>query len=159
MNTILLPGDVLLYKASSLYGRIIAIKTWHPISHVECYIGAGHSVASRDGVGTGQYPVRLSDLAVVCRPPASFNVVQALHWFAAQPHRPYGWLELVNFVGIALQKKGVVCSPFVTEFLRAGGFDPFNGDLADNIAPFQFEDVDEMRKIPIEAGAPPEVAA
>jgi hypothetical protein len=62
------PGDVLLYKPKGLFGWLIRVKTWHKIAHVECYVGDGLSVASRDGKGVGKYPLRSSELAVVCRP-------------------------------------------------------------------------------------------
>jgi hypothetical protein len=149
---ILRPGDVLLYKATSVYGRIIAVKTWHPIAHVEVYVGNGFSVASRDGQGTGQYPVRTSDIAVVCRPPNSFDLGAARRWFLAQPHRDYGWLDLLQFTGWNVNTNGVVCSPFATEFLRAGHFDPFNGEPAPKIAPFEFALVDEMQIYPVLKG-------
>jgi hypothetical protein len=132
-------GDVLLYRAKGLYGRLIAVKTWHDISHVEIYVGGFQSVASRDGQGTGLYPWRNTELALICRPPASFSLSKAMHWFLKSPHRPYGWLDLLQFVGLNVETRGIVCSPFATEFSRAGDLDPFNGEPADKIAPFQFE--------------------
>lgn len=149
---ILLPGDVLLYKPGNIYARVIAVKTWHPISHVECYIGNGKSVASRDGIGTGTYPVRMADLVTVCRAKVPFDLPKALAWFAAQPHRPYGWLDLLQFIGWNITAPGIVCSPFVTEFLRAGGLDPFNGEPAAKIAPFEFELADEFQVLPFVPG-------
>jgi hypothetical protein len=132
------PGDVLLYSATGLYGRIIAIKTWHTVAHVECYVGNGQSVASRNGIGTGRYPLRLTDLWTLCRPRQPFDCAKALTWFTAQPHRPYGWIDLLQFIGVDVHRPGIVCSPFVTEFLRAGDLDPFNGEDADKVAPFEF---------------------
>lgn len=132
------PGDILLYKATGLYGRVISIKTWHTVGHVECYVGNGNSVASRNGIGTGLYPLRLNDLWTVCRPRLPFDCEKAIHWFMAQPHRPYGWLDLLQFIGINIDKPGIVCSPFCAEFLRAGDLDPFNGEPAAKIAPFEF---------------------
>lgn len=150
---ILLPGDVLLYKAKGLYGRIIAIKTWHPIGHVEVYIGNGFSVASRDGKGTGTYPLRLSELDTVCRPLVPFDVLRAMTWFQAQPHRDYGWADLLQFIGMNVDTDGIVCSPFATEFSRAGGLDPFNNEPAVRIAPFQFALSTCYRNIPYAATA------
>jgi len=149
---ILLAGDVLVYRACGLYGRVIQVKTWHNAAHVEAYVGNGKSVASRNGIGTGLYPVRMSELATICRPPQSFDVKAAMAWFTASPHRPYGWLDLLQFIGLNVETGGVICSTFVTEFLRAGGFDPFNKEPADKIAPFEFELVDEMTVMPFVAG-------
>lgn len=132
------PGDVLLYGATGFFGRVIALKTWHPIAHVECYIGNGLSVASRDGIGTGIYPVRTAGLVMICRPKVPLDVDRALALFTAVPHRPYGWIDLLQFVGLNINTPGIVCSPCITEFLRDGGLDPFNGEPAERIAPFQF---------------------
>ena len=132
------PGDVLLYKAKGLFGWLITRKTWHNIGHVEVYVGDGQSVASRDHQGTGKYPLRLSELMYVCRPKRHFDCAKALAWFEAQPHQPYGWFDLLSFTGWNVDGKGIVCSPFATTFIRAGGLDPFNGEPAIKIAPFQF---------------------
>jgi hypothetical protein len=134
----LLPGDILLYRPNGIFGRLIALKTWHPISHVEVYLGGGVSAASRDGQGTGIYPLRLAQLALVCRPIVPCDVGAGLRWFATQPHQPYGWLDLAAFFGATVDGRGVVCSPFATEFVRACGLDPFNGEPSIRIAPFQF---------------------
>jgi hypothetical protein len=135
------PGDVLLYHRKGIFGWIIHRKTWHEIAHVEVYIGEGQSVASRDRLGTGRYPLRLEQLEIVCRPKPEypFDVKAALRWFAAQPDQGYGYLDLAAFVGLPWDGKGIVCSPFATLFLRAGGLEPFNYEPARLIAPFQFE--------------------
>lgn len=133
------PGDVLLYRANGFFGRLIALKTWHPISHVEVYVGNQQSVASRDGQGTGLYPLRLTELERVCRPIVPFDLAAGLAWFHSTPHRSYGWADLLQFVGMNVDTKGVVCSPFATEFERRCGIDPFNGEDPNKIAPFQFE--------------------
>jgi uncharacterized protein YycO len=149
---ILLPGDVCLYRSSGFYGRVIALKTWHPIAHVECYVGNAQSVASRNGIGTGLYPVRTQDLAIVCRPKVPIDIKKAMRWFGSRAHRPYGWLDLLQFVGLDIDAPGIVCSPFVTEFLRAGGLDPFNGEPAAQIAPFEFEISNVFDKFPFTPG-------
>lgn len=132
------PGDVLLYAAKGIFGRVIALKTWHPIAHVELFVGNGMSVASRDGIGTGTYPLRTVDLVMVCRPKVPLDLDRALAIFAARPHRPYGWLDLLQFVGLNIDTPGIVCSPFGTEVLRDAGLDPFNGEPCEKIAPFEF---------------------
>ena len=146
------PGDVLLYRPTGIFGWVIATKTWHQVGHCEIYLGAGVSVASRDGLGVGIYPLRTADLATVCREaprtcayggethtfPLRFDLAKALAWYRIQPAQPYGWLDLLQFVGLNIDSKGIVCSPFATEFLRAGGLDPFNHEPSLKIAPFQF---------------------
>jgi hypothetical protein len=135
------PGDVLLYKPKGFFGWVIRVKTWHQIAHVECYVGDGLSVASRDGKGVGKYPLRSSELAVVCRPKPeiALNWKRAMAWYETQKGTPYGWADLLQFAGIAIDADGIVCSPFATRFCRRLGYDPFNGEDANKIAPFQFE--------------------
>lgn len=137
---ILLPGDVLLYTGRGLYGRLIQIHTWHRIGHVEVAIGHGQSVASRDGIGVNQYDLRMKDLARVLRPKVPFDLPAAMRWFEqGAKGQPYGWGDLLQFVGIPVQAPGIVCSPFATLFLRAGGVPIFNTEQAELIAPFEFE--------------------
>lgn len=139
------PGDVLLYRPVGIYGLVIWAKTWHPIAHVEVYVGDGRSVASRDGLGTGVYPLRLSELAVVCRPHVPIDVAGALARFEKKPHRPYGWLDLAQFIGIDVNSGGIVCSPCADEFLRDAGLtNLLNGEPAAKVAPFEFEVDDEF---------------
>lgn len=136
----LAPGDVLLYTSGGFYGWVIRLKTWHPVTHAEAYAGYGRSVASRNGIGVNAYPVRVSGLTYICRPKLTqrINLREAIAWARSQYGTPYGWTDLLQFVGVNVQARGIVCSPFVTEFLRAGGLDPFNGEPADKIAPFEF---------------------
>lgn len=160
------PGDVLLYKPQGIFGWIIRVKTWHSVSHCEVYTGDGFSVASRDGLGVNKYPWRNTELAAVCRPVQPFDLFKALVWFQKQKGTPYGWMDLLQFAGLNVDSKGIVCSPFVTRFLRAGGLDPFNGEQAELIAPFQFElspvfEIYEVidgetirRRVPLAAEAP-----
>lgn len=144
------PGDVLLYSPKGIFGWIIRVKTWHKVAHCEVYVGHGESVASRDGIGVGRYPLRTAQLTAVCRmkPDAirdaagtilPFNLFKALVWFERMKGTSYGWGDLLNFAGFNVDAWGIVCSPFCAKFLRAGGLDPFNGEPAQKIAPFQFE--------------------
>ena len=139
MADTLVPGDVLLYRASGFYGRLIALKTWHPISHVEVYAGDGQSEASRDGVGVGRYLLRTDGLTHVLRPvhPA-FNWASGDAWFRAVEGQPYGWLDLLQFVGLPVNGPGMVCSPFVAGRLRASGLPIFNAEPIEKIAPCTF---------------------
>lgn len=131
-------GDVLLYRPTGLFGRLIAVKTWHPISHVEVSIGHGRTVASRDGLGVGQYPQRDAQLAHVLRPTRPINLAAAMAYFDRVNGQPYGWLDLLAFLGASVDGPGIVCSPFATAFLRAGGLPIFRTEDARKIAPFQF---------------------
>lgn len=146
------PGDVLLYAAKGLYGRVIALKTWHPIAHVECFVGNGLSVASRDGIGTGTYPLRTDDLVMVCRSKLPLDLDRAKALFAERRHRPYGWVDLLQFAGVNIDTPGIVCSPFVTEFLRDALLDPFNGEPCEKIAPFQFLTSPVFTNLPYRSG-------
>jgi len=132
------PGDCLLYRPTGFFGRLIAIKTWHPLSHVEVYVGKGVSVASRDGEGVGYYPLRLEQLAYVLRPTVPLDLAAGLRYARRMTGTPYGWMDLLNFVGVNVDSKGIVCSPFATEFYRACGWNCFPQDQANDIAPFQF---------------------
>lgn len=131
-------GDVLLYRPSGKFGWLIAVKTWNRISHVEVAVSASEAVASRDGQGVGRYPLRTAHLAHVLRPVQPFDLAAALAWYDAQPDQPYGWFDLLQFMGLNVNARGIVCSPFATQFLRAGGLDPFNGYEALKVAPFMF---------------------
>ena len=133
------PGDVLLYKPSGLFGRLIALKTWHALSHVEVYVGAGQSVASRDGQGVDRYPLRTDKLAHVLRPTVDIDLSAGLRWFEREARGlPYGWWDLGSFVGLTHDGHGMVCSPFATAFLRNCGMPIFNKEPINVIAPCDF---------------------
>jgi hypothetical protein len=141
---ILKPGDCLLYAPKGFFGWVISIKTWNQVAHCEVYIGNGKSVASRDGIGVGEYDLRTSELKHVMRPNQPFELRLAYDWFARKARgQGYDWLGLLRF---AWRSRVVperfdnkqFCSEFAARFYRAGGLDPFNGADADAIAPFQF---------------------
>lgn len=138
---LLRPGDIMLYRPKGIFGQLIAVKTWHRISHVEIYNGGKQSVASRDGVGVGEYPVRLEELAYVLRPRLVLDLPAARKWFESVKGQPYGWLDLLDFVGLPANGPGMVCSPFATDFLRHAGWPVFPTDPVEKIAPFQFLDL------------------
>lgn len=143
------PGDVLLYRGTGLYGFLIRVHTWHDVGHVEVYVGEGQSEASRDGLGVGRYPLRTADLLHVLRPKPPLDLAAGERWFATVKGTPYGWLDLLQFVGVPIDAPGIVCSPFATERCRAVGFDPFNGEAAAKIAPFEFLLSDQFRRVEI----------
>ena len=135
------PGDVLLYSGGSLFSRLIQMKTWSRYSHCEVYDGDGWSVASRDGIGVGRYPLRVDGLRVILRPVAKFDPIAARAWFATVDGQPYDWFGLLAFTSAKRQGRNnwkMFCSEFATRYLRAGGVDPFNQYDADGIAPGEF---------------------
>lgn len=137
----MLPGDVLLFSRSGFFARLIQFKTWSRYSHCEVLIDEAHTVASRDGQGVNEYGIDRHGLALVLRPIAPVDLVAAMAWFQTVKGQKYDWLGLLAFTSAKLQGKEngrMFCSEFVTRFLRAGGFDPFNGYDADGIAPSEF---------------------
>jgi hypothetical protein len=135
-------GDCLLYSPTGIFGSLIALKTWHPIAHVEVYVGDhGYpmSVASRDGQGVNFYPLRTKQLAYVLRPTNPLDLACGLRYARRMTGTPYGWRDLLNFVGYKVDRHGIVCSPFATEFYRACGWNIFPLDTANQVAPFQFQ--------------------
>jgi uncharacterized protein YycO len=144
-------GDCLLYKPSDFYGWLIAIKTWHAISHVEVYIGAGRSVGAKQS-GVNEYPVRL-DIETLLRPSAPFDVKAAMATFDRKYRgQKYDYLGLIRFAWRAKVvperfDNAQFCSELATRVYRAGGLDPFNGEDADAIAPFQFLLSDKFVKV------------
>jgi uncharacterized protein YycO len=135
------PGDVLLYTGGSFFARVIQFKTWSRYSHVEIYDGNGGSVASRDGVGVGRYPLRVDGLRVILRPLPAFDPTPARAWFNTVNGQPYDWFGLLAFTSAKRQGRNnwkMFCSEFAARYLRAGGVDPFNGYDADGIAPGEF---------------------
>jgi hypothetical protein len=138
------PGDCLLYRPKGIFGWVIAMKTWHKIGHVEIYVGSRQSVASRDGIGVGLFSWRASELCAVLRPNKNFQMLPALDIFNRK-YRGQGYdvMGLFRFEMRAPVDKvrfnnKQFCSEFATRFYRAGLLDPFNGEDADAIAPFQF---------------------
>lgn len=139
MHLSLKPGDVLLYKPKGLFGQLIALKTWHRISHVEVYWGDGISAASRDGKGVNFYPIRTEQLVKVMRPKQQDLCFEAAtEYMASVVGQPYGWLDLLHFIGFTFNGKGMICSTLATNVLRVLGVPLFNGEPAESVAPFQF---------------------
>lgn len=139
------PGDCLLYRAKGIYGLLISLKTWHAVAHCEAYLGAGQSVASRDGIGVGQYPLREAQLWYVLRPQMPpFAVFPAQVRFEREWRgQGYDWCGLLRFawraeVSTLRFNNKQFCSEFLTRWYRAGGLDPFNHEDADAIAPSTF---------------------
>jgi hypothetical protein len=146
------PDDCLLYAPKGIFGRLVAYKTWHRISHCECYMGNGYSVASRDGKGVNTYNIRLTEVVYVLRPNEPFNRMKAYDWFIDKANgQKYDWWGLLRFVWTKKVSKAgddkMFCSEFLTRFYRAGGLQVFNHEDADAIAPFQFLHTEKLTQI------------
>lgn len=145
IQSLLLPGDHLLYgpKPGSFFGAVIAVKTWHGIAHCELYTGKGRSVASRDGIGVGAYPLRLEQLAYVLRPVDPPDWFAFWKWFYTVNGQGYDWFGLLRFVwtkGISTgNNQKQFCSEFLCRAGRALGLRVFAvTEDADAIAPATF---------------------
>ena len=145
IRSLLRPGDCLLYAPNSVYGWLIAIKTYTKVSHCEVYVGNGRSAASRDGVGVGIYPLRTANLAYVLRYSESdlLDWVAFWKWFRTVNGQKYDWLGLLRFVwwrGIGTGKNArMFCSEFQARAYRelnARVFSPLAD--ADAIVPADF---------------------
>lgn len=143
-QSILKPGDCLLYAPTGFFGFLITVKGWHKVGHCEAYIGDGYSVASRNGKGVAAYPFREKDLITVLRPNREFKLNTALSWFITEAKgQKYDWLGLLRFTWGSDYSKGnennkQFCSEFLCRFYRQGGLDICNQCDADSIMPFQF---------------------
>jgi hypothetical protein len=138
--TTLLPGDHLLYgPGRSIFNRIVCLKTWSPVSHIEIYVGHSVSVASRNGIGVRQFPVRLTDLAFVLRPLQPVNMAPAMAWFASSAKgQAYDWKGLLCFVLAVKQgsRDKMFCSEFATRWDRHAFIHSFSPTWdADKVAP------------------------
>lgn len=126
-------ADMLLYFEEDVVDLVIAEKTGKRVGHVERYVGAGRSWASRNGVGVNIYPLRLDGLVCVRRPIGVLDSAKATDWFKnvamGQKYDFKGLLAFTSFV-----KSGtpgdMFCSEFSVNLDRAAGFDPLNPSQA-----------------------------
>ncbi len=113
----LLPGDLLLYNSpGSVVDFVIRLKTWSVAAHCECYVGNSRSVASRNGIGVGNYPLRFDGLIAVLRPNRPFDLTLALEWFKSVDGQKYDFLGLMCF--FLAVKRGSRDRMFCSEFLK-----------------------------------------
>lgn len=146
----LLPGDHLLYGrqpffpsfAGWFFSWLTSVKTWSPAVHIEVYRGEGKSIASRNGIGVNEYPLRFEQLIAVLRPNQPFDLAKGLLWFNEHARgQGYDWKGLLCFTLAVHQgsQNKMFCSEFATNLDRAMGlksFDPICD--ADMISPGQF---------------------
>jgi len=139
MTTTLQPGDGLLYRPSGLIGRLIALKTWSPWSHVEMAIRQGKTIAAREE-GVNYYDTRWDHLGMVVRPPRTFDINTALDWFDDKAcGQAYDLLGLFRFFTCGKQSLDKqFCSELLTRVYREGGVPIFNGQDADLVPPGWF---------------------
>lgn len=140
VKKVALPGDCLLYADDGLISKLIRVKTWSDVSHCEVYTGGGRSVASRDGIGVGEYPLRVAGLQYILRPNEPFNPKAGMFWFRGVNGQGYDWLGLLKFftLGKGSQTK-MHCSEFETRWYRKAGLVPFHPTVdADLVSPGMF---------------------
>lgn len=131
-QSILLPGDMLLYfDEGSFVDFVIAEKTGKKVSHVETFVGGGQSIASRNLIGVGQYPLRLDGLVCVRRIRQPWNLEAGLAWAKTVNGQDYDFKGLLT--ATSLVKDGtpgdMFCSEHRLNFDRACGVEPFNPSL------------------------------
>lgn len=139
------PGDVLLYGGGDLVSRLIQYRTWSDVCHIEIYVGDGRSVASRNGIGVGKYPLRVLGLRYVFRPQLPLDIERGLRWFWTVNGTPYGWGDLGRFYLLDIPTKGKICSQFGDEFMQACGLPLFNLDYPDGaVCPRDYQTVSSL---------------
>ena len=144
------PGDILLYGGNDLVSRLIQFRTWSDVSHIEIYVGDGCSVASRNGIGVGKYPLRTAGLRRIYRPKLvagmpSFDFDEAMRWFATVDGTKYGWADLLRFYLIDVPTTGLICSEFGDLWFRKGRLPLFNLNYPEGaICPGDFEKISSL---------------
>lgn len=139
IKSLLRPGDIILYDGDGIFAKIIKFKRGEQYCHVEVYIGGERSVASRDGVGVNEYPLRLDGIAAIYRSVTVPDIESGMTWFETVKGQDYDWIGLLSFAWAkyrGLNNNKMFCSEFATRFLRACGVEPFNADCdADCVSP------------------------
>jgi len=137
--SVLLPGDLLLYRPSTFFGYVIAVKTWSRVSHVEVYIGKNESVGSREKTGVRTYPLRTSNVGFVLRAKHKPDMDSAMLWFFAKAiGQKYDYLGLLCFTLAVNQGSWSkqFCSEFAKRFMEHSGVEAIARHWpADKVAP------------------------
>jgi len=134
------PGDCLLYSGTSLWSRVIMIKTWSDISHSEVALNEHYAITSRTSHGVNLYTLTWDHLAHVLRPEGPIDFGKAMAWFKIVKGEKYGYWQALRFFRMGKENMTrMMCSPCCTRLYRAGGFHPFAGDYdASLVAPRDF---------------------
>jgi hypothetical protein len=147
----LLPGDVLLYSPSSVFGWAIAFMTSGGVSHVEVYKGGGVSYASRDGIGVNEYPLRTEQLKEVRRCTKPLNMGAMAITFSHLKGHGYDWSAIKKFalMGRPDSTPGKeISSELATILIRAAGARTmFAEQSPDEISPRDFQKTDWLRQV------------
>lgn len=143
MPVTLLPGDVLLYGATSLSDLVVSLKTWSKAVHCELYIGDNQCIASRPGKGTDIYQIKPGYIEVR-RPSVSFNLDRIVTEFNTNlRHKKYDWVGLLSFLlprNTVGSKNKYTCSELVAELFKRAGSPLFATDYPlIKIAPAQYQ--------------------
>lgn len=120
------PGDLLTYWSGDLFDWIIRIKTWHKIAHVESFVGNMQSVASRNGIGVGQFHLRTEGLNGIYRPTKGINLAKGWEYFKTVAGQGYDWFGLLAFTSFTNkgERNKQFCSEFLTNYYRECGLEP-----------------------------------
>jgi hypothetical protein len=135
------PGDLLTYSPQSVLGWIIWLKTWHPVAHVEAYVGDGKSIAARAFKGVHFYDVKTDHVNGIFRSRYSLDLQKGLDWFCKEAEgQSYDYKGLLGFNNLV--KNGdhskQFCSELLTRFYRKCEINPVaTWEDADEVAPFQ----------------------
>lgn len=144
------PGDCFVYKPTSLLGKLIAIKTWSPYSHVEVITRPGESFGARTK-GVSYNPIRFSGLRHVVRPnPEILRIEDGIKWFETFAlGKEYDFLGLLRFFSLGKgSEKRYFCSELATQFYRHAGFPfLFHTQPADQVPPGWFVTLPDDFKI------------
>jgi hypothetical protein len=155
-QSILQPGDHILYRPSSFTGLIIAVKTWSWVSHIEVVVSVNPytSIAARspwDG-NVNQFALRNDKyVAYVLRPEPDagqrLDINKGMEWFnreAKGDKYDLGGLFGFYIPGTTKPRKdqnyhSEFCSMLAVLFDQACGFLPFNPNYpAKKVSPAQF---------------------
>jgi len=140
LKSLLRPGDILLYDKNTLFNWLIKLKRGEKYAHVEIYAGGDQSLASRNGIGVGRYPLRLDGLAAIYRVTKPFEFEIGERWFEDEANgQGYDWIGLANFIWAKWQGREngkMFCSEFVARFFKKMGVPLFSDETdSDAVSP------------------------
>ena len=116
-----------VFGGYSPFDLCISLCTFSRATHVEFTLDRDHVLASRPGLGADCYPRRTTGLRYVLRPVVPLDVENAVNWFYFNcKGKPYGWLDLLQFIGITVRTEGVICSQTTDLLFQNGAARIFN---------------------------------
>ena len=125
--SILKPGDIMLFNTLDLVDDVIDFKTGSDVAHIEIYAGGSKSYASRNGIGVGLYPVRITGLRYVRRPVGVLDIGALEDFFNKVDGAKYGFGDILENINWNLPLPGYDCSHFAAALLRYGNCPQFDG--------------------------------